>query len=837
MLTIRTGEPGTVSAGADSGRRALGVFLLSLATLLLELALTRVLSVALWYHFGFLVVSTALLGFGASGVILAVWRHLREDADLDTALVWAGVGFGLLALGGFWAVQRIPVDPLAVLDDRRQLLFVPLASLVLALPFFCSGLALALLFTRGSGQIHRLYAADLAGAAAGCGLLAVVMPWAGGSGTVVAAAGLGLMAAATFGLGRRPLLPLGLAGLGVALLAVAPGADRWLPIRVTEAKVPLPYPPIHTAWNTFSRIDVIERPARPDLGLPAMRRFIFDLGTAATGSPDLRPDVRSYLAEHPADAEYRSGIAYVGKARPSVLVLGSGGGAEVVDALHFGARAVTAVEINPIITSLVRDGMRDFWGGLFQQPEVRLVTEEGRSFVRRSRERYDAIVSVHTISNAAVASGALALSEDHVLTREAFEDYLDHLTPDGVIHFTRPEPQLPRLVATAREALTARGIPDAAARVVVYRIRPDDWEREHFGAARQAFEAGLLVKRSPFTEAELAGIGRLLGVRPDSGPPPAEFLYAPLTGPATAPYVELLTTPDLPGFYRRQTRQLQPATDDRPFFNHHTRWRSLNATAVTDLLQQKALGSMLLGDRPLAEVALLVLLLQTGAIAAVLMLLPLWRGAGAGWRVRGWAGYLAYFGSLGFGFIAVEIALLSQFTLFIGQPVYTYAVVLASLLLFTGLGSGLSGRFARVPHLALGRLLPLAVVLIILLGMVRGPVFAAALGWTLPARIGTAMLLVLPLGIVLGMLFPLGLWIVAAEAPALVPWAWGVNGFLTVIGTVAAQMLGMTFGFTVVLAIGAAGYLGAWLALRVPPGGNSQPTAATPAGGFTHSSP
>lgn len=799
-----------------------GLFVVSLATLLLELSLTRVMSVALWYHFGFLIVSTALLGFGASGVALATSPRLRERTDLDLALTWAGLLFGLTTVAGFWLLQRIPVDPLGVLSDRRQLVLVPLASVILAAPFFCSGLALALLFTRGTDQIHRLYAADLAGAAAGCGLPVLVMPWAGGSGSIMVAAALGLGAAALFGARRQRALALAAVLAGSALVLAAPRADLWLPIRVTSAKVPLPFPPIHTEWNTFSRIDVIERPARPAQGFPAMRRFIFDLGTAATGSPDLGPDVRAFLAAHPGDADYRSGIAYVGKPHPSVLVLGSGGGSEVVDALHFGARAVTAVEVNPIITRLVQGEMRTFWGGLFQQPEVHLVTEEGRSFVHRSREHYDAIISVHTISNAAVASGALAMAEDYVLTREAFEDYLDHLTEDGIIYFTRPEPHLARLAATAREALAARGVNEAASRVLVYRVLPDDWEREHFGAGRQAFEAGLLVKRSPFTPTELTGIRALLGIAGDSTAS-AEILYSPGDSIAPSIYREILTTADLPGFYRAQPRQLRPATDDRPFFNHHTRWSSLDRATIAGLLQEKPLGSMLLGDRPLAEVSLLVLLGQAGLVAAVLILLPLLVAGSPGAAVRARWRYLTYFGALGFGFVLVEVALLSQFTLLIGRPVYTYAVVLASLLLFTGMGAWLSGRVTGDPRRALRRLLPLAAILILATAWVRPQAAEAALGLPLQWRVGTAILLLLPLSLTLGTLFPLGLRLVAGDSRALVPWAWGVNGFLTVLGTIVAQILGMTFGFSVVLLVSTASYLLALLTL----GGSSTPRPLT----------
>src|SRR5262249_37190884 len=183
--------------------------------------------------------------------------------------------------------------------------------------------------------------------------------------------------------------------------AAARSADRALPISVPPNKRPPPRPPIYTAWNTFSRIDLYETPPNPQTKAPGARRFLFDAGTAATGMQDLRIGVRDYLSSNAKDTDYKSGIAYVGKQRPKVLIIGSGGGAQVLDALHYGAREITAVEINPIINDVVSRRMNDYWGGLFNQPEVRLITEEGRSYVRRSREQYDAIISVHTISNAA----------------------------------------------------------------------------------------------------------------------------------------------------------------------------------------------------------------------------------------------------------------------------------------------------------------------------------------------------------------------------------------------------------------------------------------------------
>src|SRR5690348_10960221 len=178
---------GVISAASVIiGRRHYaGVFLLCFGTLLLELSLTRVMSVALWYHFGFLVISTALLGFGASGVTLALWTALRERTSLDRSLGILALLFSLSVVLSFWLMQRIPFDPFAVAVEHSQLLFMPLYFLVAAVPFFWSGLAIALLLTRGSTEVNRLYAYDLVGAGIGCALVTLTIPRFGGSGAVL----------------------------------------------------------------------------------------------------------------------------------------------------------------------------------------------------------------------------------------------------------------------------------------------------------------------------------------------------------------------------------------------------------------------------------------------------------------------------------------------------------------------------------------------------------------------------------------------------------------------------------------------------------------------------
>lgn len=802
--------PFSTDSGQVRTRHFAGLFLLSLATLLLELALTRVLSVSLWYHFGFLVISTALLGFGASGVTLALWTALRERTDLDLGLGVCGLAFAGCVVFSFWCMQRIPFDPFSLAVDHRQFLFMPIYFLLVALPFFCSGLAISLLLTRGSKAINRLYGYDLLGAGAGCALVGLVIPQFGGSGSVLLAAFVGALSAACFAWGSRRVLATTAAFVSLALLGASFKGEKIVPIHVSANKSRRNINSIYSAWNTLSLVQVVEFPAEGKD--PAARMMFIDSGTAATGISDLRPDVRRVLAEHPEQVEQLSMIAYAGKANPKILIIGSGGGDQVLAGLKAHASSITAIEINSIINDIVANRMNDFWGNLYHQPEVHLVTDEGRSFVRRSTEKYDAIISVHTISNAAVASGALSLAESYVLTREAFEDYLDHLTPDGTIFFTRPEYQIPRLVSTAREVFERRGMGSIANHVFAF---SEVEERPVPG--RLSFVAGFLLKRSEYLPSELKQIRGILSAEAGPGKDVVAIktLYSPDEQPTDSVYAQIVGASRLEEVFRNNDSQLAAATDDKPFFNQHTRWSRIGWNTIVDLFSQKQpFGArMALEDRPIAEVTLLILLVQSAIVAGLCILLPLALRERRGLQIEGRWGWLAYFAALGLGFIMVEIALLQRFLLFLGQPIYTYAVVLAGLLIFTGVGSHAAGRWGVDLLRILKRVLFGAIVLVPIMAVITPIVFRACLGFGISWRIAIALLLVAPLGFVLGMPFPLGLRLAMERSSALGAWAWGVNGFFTVIGTVLALMLGMMIGFRFVLLLACACYLGGSLAL------------------------
>jgi SAM-dependent methyltransferase len=802
-----------------SRRHYMGIFCLSFATLLLELALTRVLAVANWYHFGFMVISIALLGFGTSGVVLTLWSNLRERASIDHALAALSIAFGIVAVSSYCLMQVIPFDPFELLSDWRQLLLMPLYYIVAAAPFFCSGLAIALLLFRGRQNANRLYAADLLGAGLGCAAIAVVMPMFGGSGSVLVAAGLGFIAALAFGFAEAR--PLAAAGITLAILALplALIADKLIPISVTSSKhhglQPTDSPPIYSAWDSCSKVDVYHLPAAPEKGRPdGGFSIIIDAGTCGTAIADLSAGAREYLRSpkyHP------NGIAYVGKAHPKVLILGSGSGREVLEALDFGAQSVTAVDINPIVNDIVTHRLRTDWGGLFEQPEVRLVTEDGRSFVRQSREKYDVIISVATMMSSAITSGAMTLAESYMFTREAFADYLDHLTPDGVMLITRPSLQIVKLFATAREVFEERGLGD-----------PSDHLFSFYGPlapyGSTLFTPGLLFKKSPWTADELRLVSERLGVdHPErwfgqsvqihyspgmSQPRPGDDLSAVL--------MELLAAPKLSAFYAAHRERFSPATDDRPFFNQNLRWSSLRPHDFGNIFVagQGSLNTKY-GALPVAEVLLIVLLFQTSLLAFALIMLPLAHRMRHGLQIsRPWR-LLVYFGGLGLGFIMIEIVCIQRFILFLGEPVYTFAVVLAGLLGFAGIGSWIVGRLDANSRLSLAWIIPSILVILLLTAITSPWIFSSALGLPLPWRIVIVFAMLCPLGTLLGMPFPVGLRIVANEAPAFVPWAWGVNGFLTVVGSVGASILGMMFGFTIVLAVSGACYLSALLAMTI----------------------
>jgi spermidine synthase len=496
--------------------------------------------------------------------------------------------------------------------------------------------------------------------------------------------------------------------------------------------------------------------------------------------------------------------------RPEVLILGAGGGEQVLLALYHGAARIDAVELNRQMLDLVREDYADFAGGLYGREDVSVHVGEARSFLARTTKRYDLIQIPLLYSFGAAAAGTQSLHESYTYTVEAFDDYLTALKPGGILAVTLwlklPPRDSLKLFATAVAALERRGVAEPGTRLALVR----SWRT-----------TTLLVRNDPFTADRSKALKRFAaersfdldyypGIRPEEA-----NRYNILERPFDYEGAIALLGPQREDFLDRYKFEIRPATDDRPYFHDFFKWRALPELAA---LRTQGAAAML----DWGYLILFATLVQAALASLALILLPLWvrrrRFGGATPRAR----VSAYFLALGLAFLFVEIAFIQRFILFLGHPLSAVAVVLAGFLVFAGLGSAAAGRFGRWaadrgPARRFGALeaAVAAIGAMSLLYLVTlPPLFDRLIALPDAAKVAVSIALIAPLAFFMGMPFPLGLAQVARRNEDLVPWAWGINGCASVVAAILATLLAIHLGFTAVVAIAAALYLAAPLALR-----------------------
>ncbi len=775
-------------------RHLLGIFLASMSTLVLEVTITRVFSVTMWYHFAFLAVSMALMGSAVAGVVLYFFPQLASRADRV-------LGIGALALAlsvplTFILYMQIPFQPDLNRTElpAQQVLWLALVYLDLTVPFFLSGAVISLALSAWSEQVGRLYWADLTGASLGCLASIGALEALGGAGAVLTAGAIAGLAGLvlTWHSGRARV-----GGIVVALLLVAlvVGNARfgWVTISVSKTggeEAPRAY----EKWNAYSRVTVYEVNRNPffwsvsDIGWQRTiqqgglghRLLLID---AAAGTP---------IQEFTGDLYWVSFLRYDLTSfvyhlveKPETLVIGPGGGRDVLAALASGAPHVTAVEVNPAVVAAVRGPFAEFAGHLYDRPDVTVVVEDARGYIARSPHRYDVIQAALIDTWAAGASGAFALSENSLYTVEAFRMYYEHLTERGILTVSRwympgrPAETL-RLVSTGMAGWARAGVAEPQNHIAVI---------VHFVASNpKEGLATVLFKRTPFMPEEVALIqdrARELGFT---------VLYAPGL-PATEEVGAFLTADDPGAWIARYPLDITPATDDRPFF--------FNLVRFGDLFSQALRASGVYQVSIESAGILLAVLGITAVVGVLFVLVPL----GWGVRRRGLAApsarMLTYFGALGVGFMLVEIPIIQRLTVYLGRPVYSLAVGLFALLLFSGLGSLWAGRRRGQP------LLPLLVGLVglVVLNALAVPwVLDRTVGWPLAARLAMAVGMLAPLAFLMGIPFPTGIRLAGARRPGVIPWLWGINGVMSVMGSALAVAFSIHLGIRATLLIAAGCY-------------------------------
>ncbi len=768
-----------------------GLALTSFSALLLELALTRLFSVVLFYHFAFLAISIALLGLGAGGVFAYLLKTRLSATSTRRLAARLCMTNSVVVLVVLEIVLHVPVALRVSWGNFARLTVLYLAA---AVPFFLTGLLFAVVFARETRRIPRLYGADLSGGALACLAVVPLLNWVGGP-NVILVAGATMAAAGTiwaeFRSQRRNAALLALA---LVALIGANYSGRLIDVVYAKGMFRDPAWVEFARWNALSRVEVDRQGQAKAIVIDA--------------------DASTYIMN--ADLSHWQGtvwehnlmsappaLANVLRPHGDFAIIGPGGGVDVLRAVANGSSSVTGIEINPIIaTTIMRGRYADYAQHLYDRPDVHIHVTDGRSFLRSTPQHFDVVQMTLVDTWASTAAGAFALSENNLYTVDAFREYFDHLKPDGMIAITRWEFRHPRealrVVAVAMEALHRLGIANPARNFIV----ASQGELDADG-----IPVVVLAKKTPFTPAEETAVITHFDHYSELDP-----LYLP-SQPGQNPFSDLIASNDPYSFARTYAYNVAPVTDNAPFF-----FFTLKAGQI-------------LGEKGLREgidwkvnlgvlVLLLVLVISLIAVLAFLILPLALRSRNA----RQSPLPLLYFIAVGLGYILVEIAFIQRFVLFLGHPTYALTVVIFLLMLSSGAGSLFSRRWLPRTNLAW---IPLVLVIVTLLADVffLPGRLAALVGLDFDYRLLVSAALLVPLGFVMGMPFPTGLRALAAlPAPEFpsgegasdnsVEWAWAMNAAASVLGSVLAMVIAIQFGLNVTLACGATAYL---LALLLTP--------------------
>jgi hypothetical protein len=724
----------------------IAVFLITLSGLIFEIALTRIYSATIWYHYAFIAVSVALLGWGLGGVAL----HLLRRFVIPTMEKAASLAmcYAVTIIVCLWLIVQFPFRL-----ERLPLYFI--APLV---PFFLAGMALSMIFVLHRDIASSLYFADLIGASLGALAVTFLLERFGSESTLLFVAAAPLAAAAFLSHRFRGLAVIAAVAAGgiaianqqMSLFRVTPGALKAMQRHMQENAATRV---TQTGWNSYSRIDAVE-----GFPPPTLARLYID-SDAWTNAQQWDGNIESIRSVR----DWYRALPFRLVSAPETLVIGPGGGSDVLVALGSGSRKVTAVELNPLMLRFVRHyGERA--GNIYDRPDVEVIQSEGRNFISRTDRKFDVIFLGFVDTWASVASGGLSLSENYLYTTQAFDAYYDHLTNDGLLTIMRWRTDIPRLVSNAVALL---GAEEASKRIVVLLERRDTPE----DPGQMIF----MLRKRPFTDAETAAIM-------------SWNLADPLIVPGRhteAPYDDLFSgRQTLAQVDARSSQRMDPVFDDSPFYFATEKPWGIPSRMRNTL---SALVAPVVG-----LLALFVLL-----------------GKPRGKRSGPYAASIVYFGCLGAGFIAVELTLLQHLTLLLGHPVFTLAILLFSILAAGGLGSALSGRvpvrWACVAVAALGAVsafvLPKLIPLLLPLG--------------LNTRVAIAVALIVPFGLMMGMPFPQGLRKTGQGSLPAAPFYWGLNGVMSVIGSVGTVLIALVFGFHIAMLAGSACYLFAAIASDV----------------------
>lgn len=768
-----------------------GVFLTTLATLLLELLLTRIWSVTMWYHFAFVAVSLAMFGMTGGALLVYLLPKFFPPQKTQLHLCLSSLCFAISIVVSFLCHIAIPFMP----DKSISGLFaMALSYFVEAVPFLFSGILVTLVLTRSGPKVNYIYAIDLLGAAFGCLAFLLILNYLDGPSAIIATSIMSAIASILLSpqekMTKASML---VAACLIALLAVnlySVSLNKPL-IRLLWVKAAFETRPFFEKWNSLSRIS-IEGEAKNRFAHPDWRfnKHLED----SDKMKDLLLCVDSlYVTGMPCftgnyeDTQYLkhdvSFLAHHIRPNAKVLIIGVGGGRDILAALTFQQKSIVAVEINKIFVDILTKTFSDMSGRFALDPKVTLINDEARSFTSRQKDKFDIIQLSFISTGTATGTGAYALSENSLYTTQAWKMFLDHLNSDGILTCTRdyfrdksgrPLPgELQRLICLARTALESTGIKKPQDHLICITQTPSTPILEGLAGVT------VLLSKSPFKSQDIQLLEK---VAQDNN---FHILIKPNFA-ADSLMETLASGTNIAALQEEFPTRLDAPTDDNPFFFYIMRFSNLFSVPATDV------GTYVTYTKAmeiLVELLVVVVLLSVSCFLVPLAITS---------RKLNWQRdlpLLFYFAAVGLAFMFIEVSQLQRLVIFLGHPTYSLSVVLFSLLLSSGLGSFLSSYLAKSYKLALVGLgcLILVAVAYMPLSTQLVEVFATAMT---PERIAVTIALIFPLGLFMGMAIPLGINLATAKSPGILPWLWGINGATSVCASVLTIAVSINWGLS-----------------------------------------
>lgn len=789
----------------------LTIFFVATSVLMFEVAMTRIFSVMLWYHFAYIVISLCLLGLGASGTFLSVVKINGEGKTQSKIPVIFSILYPLLMIFCFMIASRLRIYPLMMLKDKSHIFTLLVIYTLMILPFFCSGVILGYIFMRNSSQIGKLYFFDLVGAGLGALFVAIAINKISAPAAIMVAAFIASLGAFAFNsfngnifrFKKIILLPI----FCFLTIMVFIKWDWYIfvdPSKELYWSQQNPDVIEYSKWTTIARVDVVwEGSYNPTFGGDVAPKYFNTSYRSHFIAQDGVAPTLLFKIDKPLNemfpflqATTQSGAYRLNK-NPKVCIVGVGGGMDILVALGNDSREITAVEINPAMVHLCRERYAEKTNNIFNDPKIKWIVNEGRHFLASTNEKFDIIQMSGVDTFAALASGAYVLSENYLYTTDAIKDVYDRLSDNGIYTVSRwffdPPRETLRLAIICHQALKELGIDNPEKHLFV--LHGPKW-------------ATILMKKSQWTSDEITVLNQFC-LDNEFG-----IFYDPNASSKENYFEKFFRTDDegKKDFIKNYRFDVSPISDNKPFFFQYYRWGEILGIEKKEL---KDILGYFITQTPQAFQTLAISLIQLVVLSFFLIIYPLLKNKDSWKDVKGKGGIILYFAALGLGFIVIEIILIQCFIVYLGTPMYSLSMILTGLLIFSGLGSSLTSFFNNKYKTNLGIVIILLCVLVIIFSIIAKPLIHSTLKQGMFLKAIITLFMIAPLGFLMGMPFPLGIKILGEKNERLIPWAWGINGCFSVISTMLSILLSSLFGFQVVFILAAGIYLVGYIGISI----------------------